>query len=330
MEGNKTFSLVVPAWNAQDTIQTAILSILGQSFSDYEIVIVDDGSSDATAMILNDFEYCENITIVSQKNAGVSAARNAALKHCSGRYVVFLDADDWIDEDLLQEFHDILLAPAVAPDLIVGNLLHKSVAPLTLSGRYSGVEIAGVLGALDLSDNLGYLHNKCYRKALLDKHAIRFNEALSMSEDLLFNLQFIGLVDSLVITPSAHYHYECRAGSLSGKKSSYEEIRQREGWVTRSYNQLANKYGRNLPDDFLKGVAKRKVALDMQRVTAMYHATFAVEDILREIDAFHRCGYLKNVFSFLNRNEKIKFFIMQMNSMVAYYSLYALYKMKVF
>ncbi len=331
MNEKPLFSLIIPVYNSQKTIKRTLLSVLNQTFNNYEIVVVNDGSTDSTLKVLEEFSRYSQVTVINQINAGVSAARNSGLQQASGEYVLFLDADDWVDDDFLMIFKQNLDAwSRESVDLIVGNLNDGRVGKVSQSGFFSNEDIPYVLGELEMSDNIGYLHNKCYRRQILSELNLRFIEGISMSEDLLFNLKFFSCINNFLVTQGSAYHYEDVAGSLSKQKVHYSELKVRKQYLTTLYDSIVDKYqGSNL-DYLLKGISKRVLALDMQIVTAMYHSSFSPADIAQEINEIKRGKYSKGIFILLNKNEKLKYMIMNLNTITAYYFLYALYRMRAF
>lgn len=331
MNEKTLFSIIIPVYNAQNTIRRTLQSVLNQTFSSYEIIVVNDGSRDNSARILQEFAHYPQVTVLNQINAGVSAARNSGLQQASGEYVLFLDADDWVDDNFLMSFKLNLNAwPAESVDLMVGNLNDNRIGKVSQAGFFSQQDIPYVLGELEMSDNIGYLHNKCYRRQIIDDLHLRFMEGVSMSEDLLFNLKFFSCVSNFLITPGAAYHYEDVAGSLSKRKVQYSELKVRKQSLTDLYDSIVEKYASGNLDHFLKAISKRVLALDMQIVTAMYHASFSPADIAQEINQIKRGKYSKGIFTLLNKNEKLKYMIMSLNTITAYYFLYALYRMRAF
>ncbi|BAN98992.1 hypothetical protein E05_42260 [Plautia stali symbiont] len=104
MNEKTLFSIIIPVYNAQNTIRRTLQSVLNQTFSSYEIIVVNDDSRDNSAQILQEFAHYPQVTVLNQINAGVSAARNSGLQQASGEYVLFLDADDWVDDNFLMSF----------------------------------------------------------------------------------------------------------------------------------------------------------------------------------------------------------------------------------
>lgn len=103
------FSVVIPLYNKADTIERSLRSIASQTLSDFEVIVVDDGSSDEGSAVVESFDGIQSLRLIHQTNAGVSAARNRGVKEAFGEFVAFLDADDEWDSEFLQELHRILL-----------------------------------------------------------------------------------------------------------------------------------------------------------------------------------------------------------------------------
>ncbi|EXU73976.1 glycosyltransferase family 2 protein [Erwinia mallotivora] len=325
------FSIVIPVYNAQNTIHRTLLSVLNQSYTDYEVVIVNDGSTDKSATILEEFNGHKQIKVIPQVNGGVSSARNTGLKNCAGEYVIFLDSDDWVDDNFLLIFKENLNSfKDNSVDLIIGNLKDERIRPVTQYGFFSAEDIPVIIGELEVTDNIGYLHNKCYRKKIIDDSGMCFQEGVSMSEDLLFNLRYICQVNNLLVISSSSYHYENLSGSLSKKRVSHDELLLRKKHLADTYDAIIKKYKNSNLKYFMKGISRRMLALDMQIVTSMYYSSFPQSGILAEIKNLKKRKYPKGIFNLLNRNEKVKFFIMRLNSISAYYALGILYRMHFF
>ncbi|MEP3420949.1 MAG: glycosyltransferase family 2 protein [Erythrobacter sp.] len=149
-----TFSVIIPAYNAEATLRTTVASVLNQSFSDFEIIIVDDGSTDGTLLAMLD-AGCMDIRVraVSQSNAGVSAARNFGVSLARGRFLAFLDADDQWTFDKLQkhfEFHE-------ADALIDGSFAQVAFCAdgsgvLPIGRTVSKVDAGYSIGAISIND----------------------------------------------------------------------------------------------------------------------------------------------------------------------------------
>ena len=97
-------SIIVPVYQAKEYLEKCINSILEQSFVDFELILVDDGSDDGSERICNDYaKKDERVKIIRQENQGVSSARNTGLDYATGKYIAFVDADDWVEKELFEE-----------------------------------------------------------------------------------------------------------------------------------------------------------------------------------------------------------------------------------
>lgn len=306
-------------------------SLFLQTFKDYEIIVVNDGSKDNCAAILDEFKQYNNVRVISQDNAGVSVARNTGLEAAAGDYVIFIDSDDWIDSDFLDIFHQHLSSGIPQPiDLMVGNLKCDRVGDLSTYGYFAQHEIPAVLGEIELTDNIGYLHNKCYRRKIIDDFHIRFTKGISMSEDLLFNLKYFYYINTLFVFDSASYHYDDVENSLSKKRIVYEELLNRKRYLTDLYERLLSKYKDADMARFSTGITKRKLTLDMQIVTAMYYTTLNIHEVRNSIKRIKEKRYPENVLGLLNRSEKVKYHVMNFNARAAYLVLYMLFRLRFF
>lgn len=122
------FSIIVPAYNVEDYIETCLNSIFNQTNQDFEVIVVNDGSTDNTLKVLN--KYKDNIIIINQENLGLSDARNNGVKKAQGKYLLFVDSDDFIDKTLLQKLDSVTKNN---PDLVrfgVNEIINNEVIPV--------------------------------------------------------------------------------------------------------------------------------------------------------------------------------------------------------
>ena len=103
-------SVIIPVYNVEHTLERCVQSVLTQNFADMEIILVDDGSTDGSSALCDTYGNKKNITVIHQDNAGLSAARNTGLTVAKGRYVTFVDSDDYLDTDLYPSLMKVLQA----------------------------------------------------------------------------------------------------------------------------------------------------------------------------------------------------------------------------
>lgn len=223
-KGHGKVSLIIPVYNAQKSLGTCLQSVCNQSYEDIEVILIDDGSSDESPCICDAWAMKDaRIKVVHQENGGVSAARNAGIDVATGDFVMFADADDWLELNCVEE----AIAGYRSGKFIIygywaergskGSItqrIHVVVAsdpPVASSGIVLAVELfkKGLFGAV---------WNKVYERALLQQNAIRFDEGMSLGEDVVFNLAYLcSLPDGeLVLINRPLYHYfEHNKGSLN-------------------------------------------------------------------------------------------------------------------
>lgn len=177
-------SIIVPVYNAEKFIHRCIDSILAQTFTDWELLLIDDGSKDASGKICDEYAAKdERIRVFHKENGGVSSARNLGLDHARGEWITFVDADDYIEENFLKSFEGNLDA-----DIVVGNMYvkRKNSEENVLSGILSGYNcsiksvISGNLTRFVFQSSNG----KLFKASLLQ--GLRFDEQMVIGEDCLF------------------------------------------------------------------------------------------------------------------------------------------------
>ena len=216
------FSVILPVYNVENYLERCVRSVESQSFPDYELILVDDGATDASGRICDDLaaQY-DNITVVHKENGGLSSARNAGLKLAKGEYIWFVDSDDWIEPDALLQLYE--LTAAQKPELVKFNYYRvqsqrTAVCSKAAPGLYTN-EQTQILCQMALCDAGRFILSAwsyLYRREFLRKHSLQFiSERQIGSEDYLFNLQALLLAQSIQVTSCMLYSYEQRDGSLT-------------------------------------------------------------------------------------------------------------------
>ncbi len=242
-------SVIVPVYNVQPYLARCIDSILGQSMTDFELILIDDGSTDGSGALCDAYDRNERIRVIHQENQGLGLARNAGLEHAQGEYVCFVDSDDYVGPELLERLltaarrHHADLAIGGWTDIYADGRKKRHIYPETLfvAEEERRKCILGSVAAPP-ENREEVLWNvsawgKLYRRELLEQNSLRFvSERVMISEDILFNLDFLGCAERVVATPDASYCYCVNAGSLSKRYRAdrfernlemYEAVRQR-------------------------------------------------------------------------------------------------------
>jgi len=216
------FSLIVPIYNAAGYLDTCLESILAQRISDFEVILVNDGSRDASGAICERFAARDaRVRVVHQVNQGVSAARNAGLAAAGREFVLFVDADDWLSLRMLE-----VLADAVQqyPRADFWQFKFGENDFLEPNGAWVGQCYPSVAA-------YARLHSCCmvwlllFRRALIREHALSFPVGIRCAEDQEFILKYQALSRTAAFLPVALYHYRVHPGSAMGAALSVERLR---------------------------------------------------------------------------------------------------------
>ena len=217
-------SVIIPVYNASSYLAECVHSVLLQTYSHLEILLVDDGSTDDSLSICQQLSQEDNRVIVySKQNGGASSARNLGLRHAHGYWVVFVDSDDLVKCDYIQHMMKAALQSKV--DFVISGLQYwdesndSRVDKLYPSVFLKDNELFFSLLDYRIYDNGGPI-SKLYKVSILNKHAIFFNEKMHYAEDCDFMLKYIRHIDSLRFISEVDYIYRLLPTSLSHRQLS--------------------------------------------------------------------------------------------------------------
>ncbi|MBD8041210.1 glycosyltransferase family 2 protein [Phocaeicola sp. Sa1CVN1] len=249
-------SIIIPVYNTEHFLKRCIDSILAQTYSDWELVLVDDGSKDSSGKICDEYEKSDSrIKAVHKPNEGVSSARNLGLSMAQGEYVCFIDADDWIESTYLEDFKldkikaDFYVSGASYGiyDKVYSRLVYPEIYCETVD------EMKTQFIGQHLYEN-GYPWGKIYKASIIHENKLCFNEALSINEDHIFVFQYYCLINNLFIVSSGKYHYtifDNAGGKLSNRLNSFFEVKLASVLFDEALNVL-NKKWTFFSADFIK------------------------------------------------------------------------------
>ena len=218
-------TVIIPVYNAESSIDKCVDSILRQSFCDFSIIIVNDGSTDNTKKELRKYSTNSRIKIIETKNQGVSAARNEALKYVVSKYICFIDSDDYIEPNYLQDLFNGISCKEKIDMAVINISKQKSDGEKIYKSHYiSGIMDAKTFSAYILAFNGpgGYLWNKIFKKDIIYNNSLQFDTELCISEDLLFCSRYLKSCSTVNILDSQGYNYIVTDSGItgSGKKRS--------------------------------------------------------------------------------------------------------------
>lgn len=210
-------SIIIPVYNTEKYLRECLESICIQTYSKFEVILINDGSSDNSGKICQEFaKKDKRFIVLEQNNKGVSSARNRGLDMAQGQYVLFIDSDDFVEKNYVEDLYMKMLNYDIAvcgigrfiggekkEDLLNEQELDKiSLISQTLGNKYVG----------------GYLVNKIFKKDIIDKYHLRFNEKVHIGEDMLWILEYLNFCNSGIYISKTLYYY--RLNEKSALQSS--------------------------------------------------------------------------------------------------------------
>ena len=241
---NLLISIVVPVYNVEEFLTKCIDSILAQTYGNFELLLIDDGSKDSSGEICDAYlKRDKRIKVFHLENGGVSNARNFGIDQALGEFISFIDSDDWIDDDYLEHFwvngNDFDL-------LVSGHSMQNS--DYSWKTYIPELEIFANKQFLDFYEkNLseGVIRApwcKLFSLEIIKKYGLRFNSSLSFGEDTIFTLQFLRLIKSISIINYRGYYRRYTSGSLS-KTVNYEGWNKFIDNYQIEYGKTVDEYG---------------------------------------------------------------------------------------
>lgn len=245
---NVTISILMPVYNSQEYLKNTVQGVINQSYKEWELILVDDGSKDNSKNICIELQKFDNrIRFINKENTGVSDTRNIALDNAKGKYIAFIDSDDSVHKDYLK----ILLSSIEKSkgQLAVCGFKERKISTNgqieELSRVFYPKEVIAIEDMKDLimdfgnSGLLNPLWNKLYSRKIIEENNIRFKEEVETGEDFIFNLQYFRKINNICFSKGELYYY----------------IRRNNNSIT--YQYIDNMYEKgleihNLLEDFLK------------------------------------------------------------------------------
>lgn len=226
MEGTIIYNIsaIVPVYNVEEYLKTSVDSLANQTIKNIEIILVDDGSSDNSGEICDELsEKYEQVKVIHQSNSGASGARNNGIKHASGKYLYFMDPDDWMESDMLESMYN--KAESVQAELVITgftNEYYLNNESFSVKNSADSVDYRNIkdfrANAYKYFNNtyLAVPWNKLYLREYISKHDLKFPDI--KWDDLHFNMEVIKDISTVSIMSDTKYHFlRSRPGSETTK-----------------------------------------------------------------------------------------------------------------
>lgn len=214
---NPIISVIIPVYKCEKYLSECIESVLNQTFKDFELILVNDGSPDNSPQICDDYAQRDTrIKVIHKENGGVSSARNEGIKQACGEYITFIDSDDYIDKDFLQYAFYIIKESNV--DMFVSGILldYWQEESIQKTQEYTR-ETSVVLSVKTLMEEWaeGKFPSICmcspccklYKLDVIKEFSLSFDEGLSCGEDTYFNLSVLSCINKIYFSEKVFYHY---------------------------------------------------------------------------------------------------------------------------
>lgn len=240
---NPSVSIIVPVYNAEACLRRCVESVLNQEYADFELLLADDGSRDGSGTICDEYAAADSrVRVFHKENSGVSDTRNLCLDQARGRYLQFLDADDWITSNATK-----LLVRAMEErscDLVISDFYRVVGERVSPKGD---IDEARVLSREEYAAHMmenpadyyyGVLWNKLYRREIVERHHLRMDPAISWCEDFMFNLEYIRRAETFFALQVPVYYYVKTKGSLCTQGISISKTIQMKLTAFEYYNQF--------------------------------------------------------------------------------------------
>lgn len=337
------FSLILPVYNVEKYVKRCVNSLLRQEYTDYEIILVDDGSTDSSGSICDKLaDKNNNIFAYHKENGGLSDARNYGMDRAKGNYILFIDSDDWVDEKLLISLHNHLNKSNV--DILKfgfqkmqeGNYKNTFFSYFNI-GVYDRRQIEETILPYTIGPKrlFCYEQNACksvwshvYSLNFLRENNIRFvSEREILNEDYLFNLHTLLYAKSLEVTHYILYYYDYREGSLSKRYITNEFERKlklhREYKLLLERNGLFERYETPYYSECVDGFY---ACISNECCCWNETSKYAVQNIKKILNCKEcEISLLKCKRSNMNLKEKVIYWLMRLKFAYLMYILYKIY-----
>lgn len=303
-------SIIVPVYNVEKYIGRCMESLLNQTYKNIEIILINDGSTDKSGEMCDKYALQDNrVTVFHQKNEGVSSARNTGIKNATGKYITFVDPDDWVEldmyENIISKFNDEI--DAVFCTNVEEYETETGKKAITRKPDISGV-VSGrdALRAASIKMRSGYfvaVWNKVFKRDTIVKANIYF-EDYKIAEDELWLTKFLPTLNRVYLLPEPYYHWFQRKGSALKGKKTYKVWKSLLNAKIEVSKQVSY-------DKELKFIAESRVYNDIFPAVCNFYLESnkkVSKEFLHKIKPFEKKFYKSKEFSKL---KKIKVFILK-------------------
>lgn len=247
---NPKISVIVPVYNAEKYLQRCVDSILAQTFTDFELLLIDDGSKDKSGGICDEYvRKDDRVKVFHKENGGVSSARQCGLDNALGEYSIHVDSDDWIEPKMLERMYGKIIE--MHADILISDFYidkdGKSIYVDQLSCQTVPIDI---LKEILKGHLFGALWHKLIRHSLFKEHDIKFIPNINYCEDVLILAQILQLNVKVCFLHEAYYHYDQQNTNSITRNYTKETFNMRKRYVRALKDMVPNTF-----ESIIKSVA---------------------------------------------------------------------------
>lgn len=304
-------SVIVPVYNVEKYLRRCIDSILAQTFADFELLLIDDGSKDSSGAICDEYAEKDNrILVFHKENGGVSSARNVGLDNAKGEWITFVDADDYVSKEWLYyfKFKDNTDTAMICQGLVKFIQNGDDINDTSVTETYRCNCIGGVscvLTAIFLRSMLGWIVVKAFRRDLIKKRSVKFDISQRYREDEKFILEYLNPADKIISYDVIGYNYfvpdtakyadwDCTPEFARCIYNNVKRLEFEKGCVFRNY--FANEYKTVLLKYFSKKKSNTKqYIIDLSQLTKEEYDNLFINPALKFIMRYDFSGFLSEV-----------------------------------
>lgn len=234
-------SIIIPIYNAKKTIDRCVNSVLNQTYKDFELILLDDGSTDGSGQLCDAYAKKDmRVRVLHKENTGVSDTRNQGISIAKGEYLQFLDSDDWLTLNATEIF--MRTVTEYSCDMVIADFYRVVGERVSQKGD---IDKEGIIDRVGYAASMmqkpadfyyGVLWNKFFKRSIIEKYNIKMDTSISWCEDFLFNMEYVRHIHSVYVSKAPVYYYVKTKGSLVMQGISMKKTIQMKRTVFAHYN----------------------------------------------------------------------------------------------
>lgn len=239
---NPLISIIIPVYNAEQYLERCIDSVIGQTYKNLEIILVDDGSKDTSPVICDKYAAQDvRFKVIHKKNMGASAARNDGIDIATGEFLMFLDADDWVDSLFVESFLKYKNYPLIISGYKRFGAVNDERRPAK-DMEISITDLPKVLKDYTKADDYWiFVWGKMYRTEIIKRMGLKFCTSMKYLEDSCFVIDYLSQVETVKIIDTKYLHHLLEKTKYSKYYMDFEQLREHLCFQMKSFRKLEEK-----------------------------------------------------------------------------------------